>query len=148
MTYPGIENDRALLDSNPDLAAVVERRAAREEEYGTWVAKDTIPWGTVIGFVKGSRVPNSTVERLKWDELGLVVKRSTKEGREILESTDDATTEERERWAAEDKAAAERAAKAKADAEAAKNEPKPMEAEAPAKSSTAKSGTSAKGGTN
>ncbi|MET8908387.1 hypothetical protein [Micromonospora sp. NPDC004551] len=109
MTYPGIEHDPQAPQANPDLVAVEERRKEREAEYGEYVAIADIPWGTVLAATPGMRVPTSTVERLKWDQLGLVAKRSSKKGREVLERTGTATTEERERWAAEDKTAAERA---------------------------------------
>lgn len=106
MTYPGLENDQALLAANPDMAAVLERRREREEEYGEYVAVQDIPWGTVLAATPGTAVPKSTVERLKWDELGLVAKRSSKAGREVLERTDSATAEEREQWAGADRATA------------------------------------------
>ena len=109
MTFPGIEHDPQAPQANPDLLAVEELRKAREAEYGVWVAIQDIPWGTVLAATPGMKVPASTVERLKWDELGLVAKRDSKAGREVLERTGAATTEERERWAAQDKAAAERA---------------------------------------
>ena len=109
MTFPGIEHDPQAPQINQDLLAVEKLRQAREAEYDVWVAIQDIPWGTVLAATPGMRVPASTVERLKWDELGLVAKRTSKEGREVLERTGTATTEELERWAAEDKAAAEKA---------------------------------------
>jgi hypothetical protein len=105
VTYPGIENDRQYLESNPDLLAVEDRRAARLQDYSKYVAAGPIPWGTVLAHVKGDPVPASNVERWKWDELGLVVKRSSKEGRAILEETGTATPEELEQWAGESKSA-------------------------------------------
>lgn len=116
MTFPGIENDPAALAVNEDLLAVEQLRKAREAEYGEYVAVQDIPWGNVKAATPGMRVPTSTVERLKWDELGLVAKRTSKAGREVLERTNTATTEELERWAAEDKAAAERARQREAEA--------------------------------
>lgn len=111
MTYPGIENDPAAASVvNADMLAVEQRRKEREAEYDQFVAAQDIDWGTVRAFTAGARVPASTVERLKWDELGLVVKRGTKAGREVLERTGAATPEEIEGWAADDKAAAERTA--------------------------------------
>ncbi|MEU2699583.1 hypothetical protein [Micromonospora aurantiaca (nom. illeg.)] len=107
MTFPGIEHDPTAPQVNPDLLAVEELRKAREAEYSVWVAVQNIPWGTVLAATPGMAVPASTVERLKWDQSGYVVKRTSKAGREVLERTGAATTEERERWAAEDKAAAE-----------------------------------------
>jgi hypothetical protein len=113
MTYPGIENDPAAAEAaNEDMLAVEQRRKEREHEYGQWVATSDIEWGTVKAFTPGMAVPASTVERLKWDELGLVAKRASKAGREVLERTGTATTEEREKWAGEDRAAATRAREA------------------------------------
>ncbi|MBM0275095.1 hypothetical protein [Micromonospora tarensis] len=109
MTYPGAENDPTSSPVNEDMLAVERRRKEREAEYGVWVASQTIPWGTVNAFTAGMKVPASTVQRLKWDELGLVVKRDTKAGREVLERTGTAEPAELEKWAADDKAAAERA---------------------------------------
>ncbi|MEV7264709.1 hypothetical protein AB0N38_14265 [Micromonospora aurantiaca] len=109
MTFPGIEHDPTAPQVNPDLLAVEELRKAREAEYSVWVAVQNIPWGTVLAATPGMAVPVSTVERLKWDQLGYVVKRTSTAGREVLERTGTATTEERERWAAEDKAAAAKA---------------------------------------
>lgn len=100
MTYPGIENDTQALSVNPDLAAVEARRAEREKEYGQYVAVGPIPWGTVLAFNPGDPVPVSTVERLKWDELGLVAKRSSKEGRKVLEDSGQLRPEEAEPRAA------------------------------------------------
>ncbi|WP_422751344.1 hypothetical protein [Micromonospora sp. WMMD1219] len=121
MTFPGIEHDPQAPQVNPDMLAVEERRREREAEYGVWVAVQDIPWGTVLAAIPGMPVPASTVERLKWDELGLVAKRDSKAGREVLERTGTATTEERQRWAAqaaaEKKAAAEKPAAEKAEAE-------------------------------
>lgn len=126
MTYPGIEHDPAAQQVNQDLLAVEERRREREAEYGEYVAIADIPWGTVKAAIPGMAVPKSTVERLKWDELGLVAKRTSKAGREVLERTGAATTEERDRWAAEDKAAAEKAREREAAQEkAAADKPQP-----------------------
>jgi len=61
-----------LLD--PDRRAVEERRRARNVEYGTYVAKSQIPWGSVIAFQPGDPVPASTVEAHGWDKLNLVTK--------------------------------------------------------------------------
>jgi hypothetical protein len=110
VTYPGIENDPAAQATNEDVLAVEARRKEREAEYGVWVAKDNIPWGTVLAFTPGMAVPVSTVERLKWDDLGLVAKRTTKEGREVLERTGTATHDELTAWAEQDKAAAQKTA--------------------------------------
>lgn len=74
MTYPGV--DPAL---DPDRAAVEQRRKEREEEFGTYVATQDIPWGTVLAFVPGDQVPKSTVERLGWLDLGLVKKTGTQD---------------------------------------------------------------------
>ncbi len=141
MTYPGIENDTAALEANPDLAAVEARRREREAEYDKYVALDVIPWGTVVAFAKGDRVPISTVERLKWHEapLNLVATRTSAAGRAVLEETDSATEAEREAWskADKDKAAKDRdAAKAASSDEAAEN------------NTTGKTTTTRKAGTN
>jgi hypothetical protein len=129
MTYPGIEFDKAALAVNPDLAAIEERRKAREAEYGEWVAVQDIPWGTVLAATPGMEIPKSTVERLHWDELGLVARRTTKEARAVLEPRGLGKPEEVARWAEQDKAAreaareaaaAERADKQAADQHAAK----------------------------
>jgi hypothetical protein len=112
MTYPGIENDRAALDANPDLAAVVARRAERETEYYTYVATEPIPWGNILAFPVGSQVPVSTVQRLKWDEMGLVAKRTTKAGRAAIEAAGSYLPGEEDRFAEEDKAAEARKAQA------------------------------------
>lgn len=111
MTYPGIENDPQAPEVNVDMLAVEERRKEREAEYGKYVAVQDIPWGTVKAFVPGMQVPVSTVERLKWDELGLVAERDSEQGREVLTRTGAATPEELERWAADDKTAAAKAKK-------------------------------------
>lgn len=120
MTYPGIEHDPTASPANEDFLAVERLRKEREAEYGDYVATQVIPWGTVNAFTPGMRVPTSTVQRLHWDELGLVAKRSTKAGREVLERTGTATPEELEKWAADDKATAEQARQ-----RAAANEEKP-----------------------
>lgn len=73
MTYPGV--DPAL---DPDRAAVEQRRKEREEEFGTYVATQDIPWGNVPAFFTGSEVPKSTVEKYGWFDLGLVAKTGTK----------------------------------------------------------------------
>lgn len=105
MTYPGIENDLALLAGNPDMAAVEERRKEREAEYGRWVAVAPIPWGTVLAAIPGDRIPCSTVDRLHWDQLGLVAERDSEQGRKVLLATGGATQEERDRWESEKPAA-------------------------------------------
>lgn len=124
MTYPGIENDpQALAQLNPDFRAALERMEATRREYSEYVAIANIPWDNVLAAVPGDEIPTGTVQRLKWDELGLVAKRSSKAGREVLERTGKATTEEREAWASADKAAADRAA-AKDAEKPAKSTPK------------------------
>jgi hypothetical protein len=121
MTYPGIEFDKAALAVNPDLAAIEERRKLREAEYAEWVAVVDIPWGHVLAATPGMAIPTSTVERLHWDELGLVARRTTKEARAVLEPRGLGKPEEVARWAEQDKAARqaarEAAAAEKADAE-------------------------------
>lgn len=68
MTYPGV----SLEDLDPDRRAVEERRLEREQEYGTYEATQDIPWGNVLAFAAGDRVPKSTVEKYGWLDLGLV----------------------------------------------------------------------------
>lgn len=120
MTYPGIEFDKAALAVNPDMAAVEERRAEREAEYDKFVALDVIPWGTVIAFAKGDRVPSGTVERLHWHEEDSqgrgpwVAERDSEDGRRVLLETDSATTEEKEAWAKKSSAKTDKATDSKA----------------------------------
>ncbi|AGL19501.1 hypothetical protein [Actinoplanes sp. N902-109] len=101
MTYPGA--DPAI---DPERAAVEQRRKDREEEFGTYVAVQEIPWGNVPAFYPGEQVPKSTVEKYDWAGLGLVAKRDTKAGRAVLEQTGNATPDELAAWAEQDKAAA------------------------------------------
>ena len=108
MTYPGMENDPQVLASNPDLAAAFQRLKDIAAEYGEFVATQPIKVGSDLMAVPGDELPASTVKRLKWDELGYAAKRTTAQGREVLERTGKATTEEMERWKADDKAAADR----------------------------------------
>jgi hypothetical protein len=143
VTYPGIENDKALLATmDADVLAVETRRAEREAEFGEWVAITRIEWGTALAAVPGDPIPKDHIRRLKWDELGLVAKRSSKEGRAAIEARGAYLPGEQERWAKQDKeeAAARRAAE-RANQEAAKGEPEA----APADS---KAGGGAKGGRN
>lgn len=72
MTYPGIENDAAAVAENPDRVAVEARRKEQDEEFGTYVADQDIPWGNVTAFFAGEAVPKSTVERYGWLDMGLV----------------------------------------------------------------------------
>jgi hypothetical protein len=95
MTYPGA--DPAL---EPDRAAVEARRKEREEEFSVWVAAQDIPWGSVVANYRGEAVAKGTVEARGWDQMGLVVKRDSEQGRQILEELSLATDEDRERWAA------------------------------------------------
>ena len=111
MTYPGLENDQALLATmNPDFIAVEQRRKEREEEFGEWVAVQPIPWGTVLAAIPGDPIPRDNVRRLKWNELGLVARRESPEGREVIRRTGAYLIGERERWSTEDAAAEQRAA--------------------------------------
>jgi hypothetical protein len=121
MTYPGIENDKTAVAVNPDMLAVEARRAEREAEYDKYVALDTIPWGLVPAFHAGDRVPIETVERLKWNDLGLVATRDSAEGREVIARTGTGTVEEQEAWAKSSKAK-------KADDKADENDTAPKKA--------------------
>lgn len=125
MTFPGIENDPAALAGNPDWAAAMERMEATRAEYSVWVATQPIPWGHVLLAVPGDEIPIDHVTRYKWDDIGLVAKRSSKQGREVLQRIGKATTEEVERWKADDKAAADRAAAKEADKASADKSAKP-----------------------
>lgn len=98
MTYPGA--DPAL---EPDRAAVEARRQEREAEFAEWIAATDIPWGSVVANFRGEPVAKSTVEARGWHELGLVVKRDSAQGRQIIEELGLATGADRERWAAADK---------------------------------------------
>jgi len=95
MTYPGA--DPAL---EPDRAAVEARRQEREAEFADWIAATDIPWGSVVANYRGEPVAKGTVEARGWDSLGLVVKRDSEQGRQILEELNLATDADRERWAA------------------------------------------------
>lgn len=138
MTYPGIENDPQLLVDNPDLAAGIQHLKDVAAEYSVWVAVRRIEAGAALVAVPGDEIPASTVDRLKWDEMGLVDKRTSKAGREVLERTGKATTEERDRWAAEDKAEAEKARVQ--DAEQADAKPARAPAKSPGKDSATEEG--------
>jgi hypothetical protein len=72
MTYPGIENDPASVEANPDRVAVEERRREREEEYSKYVAAQDIPWGNVNAYFEGEPVSTTTAERYGWLDLGYV----------------------------------------------------------------------------
>lgn len=135
MTYPGA--DPAL---DPDRAAVEQRRQEREQEFAVYVAAQDIPWGGpgIFANLRGEPVAKSTVEARGWADMGLVVKRDTKAGRALLEETGGATTEERDRWAAQDKAAAERAA----ERAAAADKPAAATSSTPSTASTSRSGGS------
>jgi hypothetical protein len=99
MTIPGIENDPQALAENPDLAAALAHMEAIRREYSEYVAtQNIVVWGGLAA-VPGDELPTSTVTRFKWDEMGLAAKRTSKAGREVLERTGKATTEEREAWA-------------------------------------------------
>lgn len=61
--------------TDPDVEA---RRKARAEEYGTWECGPApIEFGGARAFNEGEPVPKSTVERLKLDQLGIVVPTGT-----------------------------------------------------------------------
>lgn len=70
-----------------------ELRAYREaqlEEYGQWVAKGPIYVGNARAYNEGDPVPASNVEAYKYDEMGLVVKATTKAGEEAAPTDPDA----------------------------------------------------------
>lgn len=66
------------VDASPRTA--LERRAAVEQEYGVYVATQPIDVGAARAFNVGDAVPVSHVKAYKYDELGVVAKRSTKAG--------------------------------------------------------------------
>lgn len=72
MTYPGIENDPASVEANPDRVAVEERRREREQEYAKYEATQDIMWGNVPAYFAGERVATSSAERYGWLDMGLV----------------------------------------------------------------------------
>jgi hypothetical protein len=72
MTYPGADPV-----TDPDRAAVEQRRKDQEIEFSTYRAIGEIPWGTVTAFYAGEAVPKSTVEARGWLDMGLVEKIDT-----------------------------------------------------------------------
>lgn len=82
-----------------DLKAALERRAAQQEEYGTWVASMdiTVPFQSSLAYTKGSPVPKANVERWDYDMpenyMGqvCVVERGTKEYDELFDPNTTAT---------------------------------------------------------
>lgn len=52
--------------------AFESRAEAEAAEYGTFRAKQDIPFDGVIAYRKGQAVPVSNVEKFKYDEMGLV----------------------------------------------------------------------------
>ena len=65
---------------NPEFAALA---AAQVKEWGEYVATGDILVGGVLAARKGDAIPISNVEKHRYDEQGLVVKRNSKAGREI-----------------------------------------------------------------
>lgn len=98
---------------DPDVAAVDARRKERAEEFGEWVAIVPIPWGDVLAAIPGDPIPRQHIERLHWDELGLVARRDSPEGREVIERTNSWFPGEQEK-AAEAKPAAPKTPKPEA----------------------------------
>lgn len=72
-----------MTQADPQFA---EFAKAQHDEYNTWVAVDAINIGTARAFNAGDPVPSSTVERLGLEAAGLVAKRSTKAGKEVVEA--------------------------------------------------------------
>lgn len=72
----------AVTQADPQLADYQEQQRI---EYNTWVAAQDINSGNARAFNAGDPVPKSTVERLKLDELGMVVLRDSDEGRALFE---------------------------------------------------------------
>lgn len=73
-----------MTQADPQFA---EFAKAQHDEYNTWVATGPIDFGTARAFNTGDAVPASTVERLGLADAGLVAKRSTKAGKEIVDAT-------------------------------------------------------------
>jgi hypothetical protein len=76
---------------DPHLAAVLSPEAlkARQDLLDDWsqfVAVTDIPFGNVLAYAAGDPVPASNVRRWKYDDQGLVAKRSTKEGKAALDA--------------------------------------------------------------
>jgi hypothetical protein len=105
MTYPGIENDPASVEANPDRVAVEERRRERDLEYAKYEAVGDIPWGNVMAYFAGERVATSSVERYGWLDMGLV--------REVEQPAEEQPAPAEEPTTAQKVTAAARAAKNK-----------------------------------
>lgn len=60
-------------------------RKALEDDWTTWVAAADIPYGNVLAYAKGAPVPASNVARWRYDDQGLVEKRTSKAGQALLE---------------------------------------------------------------
>lgn len=71
--------------TDPNDTELVEFRRAQQVEYGTWVAATDIYHGTAMAYRAGDPVPVSNVERHGYVDAGLVVKRNTKAGAEVLD---------------------------------------------------------------
>jgi hypothetical protein len=65
---------------DPALRKYAEAQAA---EWGEWVAIGDIYVGNALAARRGDAIPKSNVEKHGYDKDGLVVKRNSKEGREI-----------------------------------------------------------------
>jgi hypothetical protein len=79
-----------VADIDPLLAATLspEALAHRKEQladWGEWVAvQDIVHPPNVLAYAAGSPVPASNVAKWKYDEMGLVAKRSSKDGKLAL----------------------------------------------------------------
>lgn len=79
------------VDIDPLLAATLTpealaHRKALAQDWGQYVAvADIVHPGGVLAYAEGMPVPASNVARWKYDEMGLVGKRTSKEGKAALE---------------------------------------------------------------
>ncbi len=60
-----------------EAAGFAQYRQAQQEEYGTWVAVESIYEGNALAYLPGHPVPKSNVERHGYDQRGLVVRQGT-----------------------------------------------------------------------
>lgn len=67
---------------------VEEFRKAQLDEYGTYVAIEPIDHDGARAYNVGDPVPASNVEAHKYDEQGLVAKRTTKAAKQVTGTTE------------------------------------------------------------
>jgi hypothetical protein len=71
------------FDPYAEDPALREFAEAQAKEWGEWVATGDIKVGNVLAARRGDAIPIDNVKRHGYDRDGLVVKRNSKEGREI-----------------------------------------------------------------